>query len=147
MKKNIFIILYVLFLILLGISLFFLGIEVERFRNENTALDICEPPYRIYKGDFEETEISSLKDYQKSIDYSCNTDDDCVAKDVHNCCGYYPECVNSKIEVQPDLVNDLCEKEGLSSDCGFESISGCKCVSGKCDSFYDEKIGETEILK
>lgn len=139
-----------IFLFILGVGvlfLFFLYNKKEYFiknNAENKKLGISE---KLLKNDLKEEDISNLKEYQKSIDYSCSNDDECVIKDVHNCCGYYPECVNLKTEVRTDLVNSFCEKESLTSVCGFESISGCKCVSGRCESFYDENIGEIEVLE
>jgi len=74
----------------------------------------------------------TLAEYQQGIDYSCSRDADCAIKDVHNCCGYYPRCVNRDSEVNPALVNKLCEKESSVGVCGFPAISGCACVSGRC---------------
>lgn len=75
---------------------------------------------------------TSLKQYEESIDYSCESDKDCVIKNVGNCCGFYPRCVNKDAMTYPDLVKQFCAEEGLVSICGFQSIYSCECVSGTC---------------
>lgn len=79
-----------------------------------------------------------LDEYRESIDYSCTQDSDCVVKDVHNCCGYQPACVNSDAQVDPDYVREVCKKYSLSSGCGFDEITGCKCVNNTCEHYYEE---------
>ncbi len=74
----------------------------------------------------------SLREYQESIDYSCAGDADCVIKDVGNCCGAYPRCVNADAETSPGLVAGFCKTEGMVSVCGFPAIRSCACVSGAC---------------
>lgn len=74
----------------------------------------------------------SLNEYERSIDYSCTSDSDCVIKDVGNCCGFYPRCVNTDAETRPDLVKGFCAEKKLVSVCGFQSIHSCECVSGTC---------------
>ena len=86
---------------------------------------------------------ASLDDYQKNIDYSCQSDADCVIKDVGNCCGYYPMCVNKAAKTDPKLVQEYCAKKGLSSICGFPSLSGCHCVDARCEGYF---IPTTESL-
>jgi hypothetical protein len=76
----------------------------------------------------------TLADYSASIDRSCESDGDCTVKDVHNCCGYYPGCVNVNAKTDPDKVRTLCEAEGLAGVCGFEDISACRCDQGSCVS-------------
>jgi hypothetical protein len=76
-----------------------------------------------------------LDEYYSNIDYSCNTDSDCVIKDVHNCCGYYPKCVNKDTEVNSDYVSKACATEKMGSICGFPSINSCRCVQNKCEGF------------
>lgn len=70
--------------------------------------------------------------YEQGLDYSCKTDADCVVKDVHNCCGYYPKCVNKDAQTDSDRVNAYCEKSDIASICGFASISSCSCNEGRC---------------
>jgi len=81
---------------------------------------------------------STLEEYAASIDYSCNIDSDCEIKDVHNCCGAYPECVNLNSKVDSDFVNKACSKESMSGICGFDSIDSCRCVNKKCQGYLKE---------
>jgi hypothetical protein len=67
-----------------------------------------------------------------TIDRSCRTDADCTVKDVGNCCGAYPSCVNVDSPTSPEAVRAQCEAQGMSSVCGFPEISGCTCVEGQC---------------
>jgi len=68
------------------------------------------------------------------VDYSCSTDADCTVKNVGNCCGYYPACVNVDSPTFPDLVMERCREAGMSSVCGFPEISACSCVDGRCEA-------------
>lgn len=68
------------------------------------------------------------------IDNSCTRDADCTVKNVGNCCGYYPACVNVNSPTDPDAVQAQCAREGTMSICGFPSISGCQCVAGECQA-------------
>lgn len=63
---------------------------------------------------------------------ACKTDADCTVKDVGNCCGYFPMCVNKDAKTDPAAVRAQCEKDGMASICGFKEISGCTCVQGTC---------------
>lgn len=65
---------------------------------------------------------------------SCNTDSDCAVKDVGNCCGAYPMCVNKGTRTDPAAVRAQCEKQGMASICGFQEVSGCQCVKGQCEN-------------
>jgi hypothetical protein len=67
-----------------------------------------------------------------ALDRSCRTDADCTVKNVGNCCGYYPSCVNVNSPTDPAAVQAECAARGISSVCGFPEISGCQCVSGQC---------------
>jgi len=82
----------------------------------------------------QENKISSLKEYTDKIDYSCNVDTDCEVKDIRNCCGYFPRCTSKDYNPNPELVAELCIKEGTASICGFEEITSCQCVNNKCES-------------
>ncbi len=44
----------------------------------------------------------------ESVDYSCKTSADCAVKDVGNCCGQYPACVNKSSRTFPDQVRAQC---------------------------------------
>jgi hypothetical protein len=63
---------------------------------------------------------------------SCRTDADCTVKNVGNCCGYYPACVNKDAVVDPAAVQAQCRASGRMSVCGFREIASCACVQGKC---------------
>ncbi|MBP7252697.1 MAG: hypothetical protein KBA75_04345 [Alphaproteobacteria bacterium] len=74
----------------------------------------------------------SLAAYEAGIKRSCQTDADCVVKDVHNCCGYYPSCVNKTAKTDTARVQKLCAMSALTSICGFPEISNCACSNGAC---------------
>jgi hypothetical protein len=67
-------------------------------------------------------------------DRSCRVDADCAVKNVGNCCGYFPACANVQAETFPERVMAACEAQGLSSICGFEDITACACVEGRCEA-------------
>lgn len=75
---------------------------------------------------------STLQEYEDSINYSCQADSDCVVKDVHHCCGYYPMCTNKNALVNATFVIDACKKEGFVGVCGYPAIDYCKCENKKC---------------
>ena len=66
------------------------------------------------------------------VDYSCTTDADCEVKDIGNCCGYYPACVNKDSPTFPEQVKAECAKEDRASICGFQEITSCSCVEQQC---------------
>ncbi|AWV08114.1 hypothetical protein [Marilutibacter maris] len=68
------------------------------------------------------------------IDKSCKTDADCTVKNVGNCCGYYPACVNVNSPTDPEGVKAACAESGMMSVCGFPAIEGCQCVEGSCQA-------------
>ena len=65
-------------------------------------------------------------------DLSCRVAGDCEVKNVGNCCGYFPACVNKDSKVDPDAVRAECARTGTSSVCGWRDIQACECVQGKC---------------
>ena len=67
------------------------------------------------------------------VDYSCTTDADCTIKDIGNCCGYYPACVNIDSPTFPEQVKARCQETGTSGVCGFPSLVGCRCTQGRCE--------------
>lgn len=67
------------------------------------------------------------------IDYSCKADADCAVKNVGNCCGAMPACVNKDSPVDPAAVQSQCAKEGRAGVCGFREIQSCSCNAGRCD--------------
>lgn len=68
------------------------------------------------------------------IDFSCKSDADCEVKNVGNCCGYYPACVNRNSPTDPEGVKAECAKSGMMSVCGWAEISSCSCQQGKCEA-------------
>lgn len=66
------------------------------------------------------------------MDLSCASDNDCVVKNVGNCCGQYNACVNRGSPADPSAVMAQCAKEGKMSMCGSPVIAGCACVQGQC---------------
>ena len=66
------------------------------------------------------------------VDYSCVVDADCTVKDIGNCCGYYPACVNRDSPTFPQQVLAECERKGLAGVCGFPSIQSCRCEAKRC---------------
>jgi hypothetical protein len=68
----------------------------------------------------------------ETVDRSCKTDAECEVKNVGNCCGYYPACVNRASATFPDRVKAECAKKGTMGVCGFPDIKGCSCVEGRC---------------
>jgi len=75
---------------------------------------------------------STLQEYEDSINYSCQNDNDCVIKDVHKCCGFDYYCVNSNALVDSDFVKNACEREGITSTCDIHMVDYCKCEDNKC---------------
>ena len=76
----------------------------------------------------------SVEEYQASIDYSCSTDSDCIKKNVGNCCGFFPKCVNKNFEPNKGLLKELCKEENAFSICGYPEITSCKCTNNKCEA-------------
>lgn len=67
-------------------------------------------------------------------DRRCRTDADCAVKDIGNCCGTMPACVNANAAVDPAAVKAQCARDGVSSVCGFVEVRGCRCVEGSCQA-------------
>jgi hypothetical protein len=68
-----------------------------------------------------------------AIDYSCRVAADCAIKDVGNCCGRYPACVNRDSPTFPERVKEECQRKGMAGVCGFPVIHGCACIEGRCE--------------
>ena len=66
------------------------------------------------------------------VDRSCRTDADCAVKNVGNCCGAMPACVNKDSPTDPAGVQAQCAKEGMVSVCGFAEMEGCRCTDNQC---------------
>lgn len=69
-----------------------------------------------------------------TVDYSCRSDNDCAVKDVGNCCGTMPACVNKDSPTDPQAVRAQCAASGQMGICGFQEISSCQCVNSRCES-------------
>jgi hypothetical protein len=76
------------------------------------------------------------------LDFSCRTDGDCAVKNVGNCCGAKPACVNANSPTDPEGVKAECARKGMMSMCGFKPVEGCQCVQGMCK----DKIAEVEMV-
>lgn len=68
------------------------------------------------------------------VDRSCSVDSDCSIKNVGNCCGYFPACVNKDSPTFPELVAKQCAEQGVAGICGFPEIRACACVEGRCEA-------------
>ena len=68
------------------------------------------------------------------IDSTCRSDADCTVKNVGNCCGEFPACVNVNSPTDPAGVQAECARTGRMSVCGFRQIQGCQCVQGQCQN-------------
>lgn len=85
-------------------------------------------------------EVAAQPDAIGIVDYSCKTDADCAVKNVGNCCGYYPACVNKDSPTFPEQVKAQCEREGRMAVCGFREIAACTCNQGRCDAVSDSIV-------
>lgn len=117
------VIISILGILVIGVGIFYF-LYPKSYHNQNVDPKIDSK--KVY---------STLEEYATSIDYSCNIDSDCKINDVHNCCGYYPECVNSNAAVDPNFVKDACDKEDITSVCGYSSIDACRCENKKCQGY------------
>lgn len=82
-------------------------------------------------------DVAAPSDAIGIVDYSCHADADCAVKNVGNCCGYYPACVNKNSDTFPEQVKAQCESEGRMAICGFREISACTCNQGRCEAAPD----------
>ena len=64
------------------------------------------------------------------IDTRCRSNADCAVKNVGNCCGAMPACVDSPTD--PQAVQAQCQAKGMMGLCGFREISACQCDNGQC---------------
>jgi len=67
-------------------------------------------------------------------DASCKVASDCAVRNVGNCCGYYPACVNANAAVDAQAVRAQCERDGMASVCGWQEIEACDCVQNRCQA-------------
>ena len=77
-------------------------------------------------------QIKTTVEYYNSLDYSCSADNDCEVKNVGNCCGYYPGCVNKNFNPDKEVLSEVCR--GKFSVCGFNEIKSCSCNNNKCEA-------------
>ncbi|HVJ36511.1 MAG TPA: hypothetical protein VM687_01770 [Stenotrophomonas sp.] len=68
------------------------------------------------------------------LDLRCRSDADCTVKNVGNCCGAAPACVNVASPTDPAAVMAQCHASGRMSVCGSAQITGCQCVAGQCSA-------------
>ena len=66
------------------------------------------------------------------IDTRCRSNADCAVKNVGNCCGAMPACVNKDSPTNPQAVQAQCQAKGMMGICGFREISACQCDNGQC---------------
>lgn len=90
------------------------------------------PPLRVPERDAQRVPREGVVRAPVAIDTSCTRDADCTIKNVGNCCGHYPACVNVDSPTDPEAVQAQCARTGMASVCGFPSISACQCVAGQC---------------
>ncbi len=76
------------------------------------------------------------------LDRSCRTDGDCTVKNIGNCCGAFPSCVNVGSPTDAAAVQAQCAQRGMASVCGFQEVSGCQCVQGQC-----RDIAGTDVVR
>jgi hypothetical protein len=67
-----------------------------------------------------------------AVDSSCKVSADCAVKNVGNCCGAMPACVNKDSPTDPAAVQAQCQAKGMMGVCGFREISACQCDNGQC---------------
>lgn len=94
---------------------------------------VCEE-WDYYNGDCSVgySKYLTLEDYYADVNTYCNTVEDCEIKNVGNCCGQLPKCVNKNYIPDPDFVTEKCEDEDLFSGCGFMAFNKCLCVDNNC---------------
>jgi hypothetical protein len=70
---------------------------------------------------------------REQVNYACEQAADCEIKDVHNCCGYFPRCVNV------DSPTPAPECSGVGSVCGWPEITHCTCEKNTCRSMQGDQ--------
>ena len=78
------------------------------------------------------------------LDYHCTSDADCAVKDIGNCCGAYPACVNKDSPTDPAAVQAQCAKQGRMSACGFRPVDACSCTQGQCTPSDDTSQSQVQ---
>lgn len=105
-----------------------------KLKNETEIIKICQCIDNIKSCDEIKPNQADdiLEEYWDNINIECETNLDCAIKDIHNCCGYYPKCVNIEFETKVNLVRDLCKVSQKMPICGFQTINSCACINGRC---------------
>lgn len=103
------------------------------FLASSLALVACASSRAAGSGDAPADPVPSAIAPPPEPDRSCRVDADCTVKNVGNCCGYYPACVNVSAETFPEQVKAACEREGRMAICGFPEIQSCRCVAQRCE--------------
>ncbi|MCU0757519.1 MAG: hypothetical protein MUE46_20825 [Xanthomonadales bacterium] len=67
-----------------------------------------------------------------ALNLRCQTDADCTVKNIGNCCGFLPACVNKASPTAPDLVLARCAASGEEPICDHPMIYACLCEQGIC---------------
>ncbi|MGO1719936.1 MAG: hypothetical protein ACTHZI_07055 [Luteimonas sp.] len=78
--------------------------------------------------------VALAADDPLNLDSSCRVDSDCEVKNVGNCCGHFPACVNKDAQPDPEAVQARCAETGMASVCGFREIQSCSCVDNRCEA-------------
>lgn len=100
---------------------------------ETTPAPLPKKPMRT-GGPMPPERIDDSRPAPAPVDTICRADADCTVKNVGNCCGYYPACVNVDSPTDPKGVQAECARKGMTSVCGFQEISSCSCKQGHCEA-------------
>ena len=76
--------------------------------------------------------LASTASDPRVVNRACKVDADCDVKDVGNCCGAYPQCVNKDAQTDPAKVRAQCASEHRVGTCHVMAVSGCSCEQGQC---------------
>ncbi|MEL6544448.1 MAG: hypothetical protein AAFQ82_07465, partial [Myxococcota bacterium] len=106
--------------------------EPEPKTNAPSKAELAERLRKAAKSRGKQVKAQAPKVGSESIDLSCSVASDCAVKNVGNCCGYFPRCVNVDFKPDPDRVKKECEREGRMGICGFVEIESCECVDQQC---------------
>ena len=73
--------------------------------------------------------------------FGCTEHSECTVKNVGNCCGYYPECVNINYEPDPEAVQAACIANGITGIiCEPTVLKSCECTMSKCKAVHDDVV-------
>jgi hypothetical protein len=81
-----------------------------------------------------------------ALNLRCQTDADCTVKNIGNCCGYLPACVNKASPTAPDLVLARCAASSEEPICDHPMIYACLCEQGICRADPSAGPGDGAIL-